>query len=209
MDAINDFITHLAGSPWVYLAVLVVCVIDGFFPPIPSESVVVGLAAVAGSAGEANLIPLIAVAALGAIVGDNIAYQIGRTIGTDRFAWMRRPKVAAAFGWARHSLDRRGALVIFTARYIPVGRIAVNMTAGATGYRRRRFVPLTVVAGISWALYSTLLGFFAGDRLEGQPLLAVGIAIAFAATVGFVVDAITRLVEKNSAREHASASTPD
>lgn len=47
---------------------------------------------------------------------------------------MRKQKTAAAFAWARRELDQRAAAIILTARYIPVGRIAVNMTAGATGF---------------------------------------------------------------------------
>ena len=54
MQAINDFILAAAGQPWVLLLVFACCVIDGFFPPIPSESVVVGLAAVAATADVPN-----------------------------------------------------------------------------------------------------------------------------------------------------------
>ena len=50
VQAINDFILAAAGQPWVLVLVFACCVIDGFFPPIPSESVVVGLAAVAATA---------------------------------------------------------------------------------------------------------------------------------------------------------------
>ena len=39
---------------------------------------------------------------------------------------MRKPKVQKVFGWARYELEKRGAVLIFTARYIPWGRVAVN-----------------------------------------------------------------------------------
>ncbi|PJJ63613.1 DedA family protein [Compostimonas suwonensis] len=202
MEAINDLLMGLAGSPWVYLAVLLVCIVDGFFPPIPSESVVVGLAALALSAGQPNIVLVIALAAAGAAIGDNIAYAIGRGIGTTRFAWMRRPRVASTFAWARAGLDQRGALLIVTARYIPVGRIAVNMTAGATRYPRRRFVSLSIVAGISWALYSAFIGVAVGHLLGDQPLLAIVVSIVLAAAIGYAVDAVSRAV---SARRAARA----
>src|SRR5918993_52360 len=51
VQAINDFILAAAGQPWVLFIVLACCFIDGFFPPIPSESVVVGLAPRAATAG--------------------------------------------------------------------------------------------------------------------------------------------------------------
>lgn len=189
---LTAIVTDLAASPWVYLVVFAVCVIDGFFPPVPSETVVVAAAAISVATGEPHLLLLIGAAAAGAIAGDNIAYQLGRALGTDRFRWMRAKRVASAVMWARRGLDQRGAVLIFAARYIPVGRIAVNMTAGATGYPTRRFVLLSVAAGMTWATYSALFGIVAGQWLHDQPLLAVVIAIAFAIVVGALVDVVLR-----------------
>lgn len=205
---LTTLVTDLAASPWVYAVVLAVCVIDGFFPPVPSETVVVGAATVSVVTGEPNLLLLIGVAAAGAIIGDNIAYQLGRMVGTDRWRWMRTKRVAAAVDWARGGLDRRGALLIFTARYIPVGRIAVNMTAGATGYPVRRFLPLSIAAGITWAAYSTVFGIVAGQWLHDQPVLAILLAIAVAAVVGATVDAIIRrILTRAAASDPAVAVT--
>lgn len=192
IDLLTALVTDLAASPWVYLVVFGVCFIDGFFPPVPSETVVVGAATISVASGEPHLLLLIATAALGAIAGDNVAYQLGRAIGTTRFRWMRTPRVAAAIGWARRGLRDRAALLIFAARYIPVGRIAVNMTAGATGYPARRFVPLSVAAGTAWAAYSALFGIVAGRWLHDQPLVAILLAVCVATAVGAVIDAILR-----------------
>lgn len=190
MDIINDIILQAAASPWLYLVMFATAVIDGFFPPIPSETVLVAAAAVAASTGETNLPLLIAVAAIGAMIGDNIAYAIGRSIGTTRFAWMRRPRIAAAFLRAQRSLMTSGAPLILGARYIPVGRVAVNMSAGALGYSWRRFLPLSIVAGTSWALYSALIGTLAGQWIKDQPLISVAMGIAFALVLGVAIDRI-------------------
>lgn len=195
---LTTLVTDLAASPWVYLVVLAVCVIDGFFPPVPSETVVVGAATVSVVTGQPNLLLLIGIAAAGAIIGDNIAYQLGRALGTDRFPWMRTKRIISAVDWARRGLDRRGALLIFTARYIPVGRIAVNMTAGATGYPLRRFLPLSIAAGITWAAYSAIFGIVAGQWLHDQPLLAILLAIVVAAVIGAVVDAVVRRIVRRT-----------
>src|SRR5690606_3306544 len=139
LETLTDVITTLAGSPWVFPIVLALCIVDGFFPPVPSETVVVAAATLSVATGAPNLPLLIVVAAVGAAAGDNIAYWIGRAVGTTRFRWMRLRRVASAIELARRGIRRRGALLIFAARYIPVGRIAVNMTAGATHYPVRRF----------------------------------------------------------------------
>ena len=125
------------------------CVIDGFFPPIPSESVVVGLAAVAATADVPNPALLAVTAAAGAFIGDNIAYVIGRSVGTRRWAWMRGHRMQRAFRWAGAELRKRPASLILVARFVPIGRVAVNLTAGATHFAQSRFVALTVLSAVA------------------------------------------------------------
>ncbi|HEX2247672.1 MAG TPA: DedA family protein [Arthrobacter sp.] len=201
MDALNVFIIDAAAQWWVYPVLFALCLIDGIFPPVPSESVVVALAALAVSAGAPNIWLVIAIAAAGAMAGDNIAYLIGRRIGSNRFKWMQRPRVASAFAWARKELDRRGALLILSARYIPIGRVAVNMTAGASGFHQRRFVLFSVIAGISWSLYSVGIGALAGQWFHDHSLLAAGLAIVIALALGLVVDHGLKLLYKRKARK--------
>ncbi len=201
MDAINavttglsDFILSTAEQPWVYLLVFVCCTVDGFFPPFPSESVVVGLASLVITQGVPNMWLLILVAALGAFVGDNIAYLIGRGVGTHRFRWMRRPRSQKAFEWAGYELEKRAASLILVARFIPFGRVAVNLTAGATGYSRRRFVALTAISAVAWGSYSVAIGALAGAWFEDNHLLGVTVAITVAVVLGFIVDRIISAV---------------
>ena len=190
MDILNELIMQAIASPWLYLVLLAVTVIDGFFPPVPSETVLVAAAAVAASTGEGNLLLLGAIAAVGAAIGDNIAFWIGRRIGTERFSWMRRPRVAAAFAHAQRALDRRSATLILGARYIPVGRVAVNMTAGGLRFPWRRFLPLSLIAGLSWSAFSLAIGLLAGAWVKDQPLLSAGLGIVVALVIGVVIDRV-------------------
>lgn len=202
VDILNDLIMQAIASPWLYLVLFAVTVIDGFFPPVPSETVLVAAAAVAASTGDGNLLLLGAVAAIGAAIGDNIAFLIGRRLGTTRFAWMRRPRVAAAFAYAQLALDRRSATLILGARYIPVGRVAVNMSAGALGFAWRRFLPLSLIAGLSWSVFSIAIGLLAGAWIEDQPLLSAGIAIALALVIGVIIDRIAALRRRRAPVAH-------
>jgi membrane protein DedA with SNARE-associated domain len=204
IHAINELILQLAASPWVYLVVVAVVYLDAFFPPVPSESVLVGAAAVAVSTGHPNVVLLGAMAALAALAGDTTAYAIGRGIGTTRFRWMRRPAILRSFAWARQGLDTKGAVLILVARYIPIGRIAVNMTAGATGYPLRRFVPLAAVAGASWSTYSIGVGLLAGRWMHDNPLLAIIVAVAIAIVIGLGIDRLTSVL----GRRRAAAAAP-
>ncbi len=206
MDALNVFVIDAAAQWWVYPVLLVCCFVDGFFPPIPSESVVVALAALAVSSGAPNLWLVGLVAAAGAIAGDNVAFLIGRKVGTRGFRWMQRPRVLSAFAWARKELDRRGALLILSARYIPVGRVAVNMTAGATGFNQRKFVFFSVIAGISWSAYSIAIGALAGQWFHDHSLIAAGIAIVLALLLGVLVDHGLKLAYRRRARKARRAA---
>lgn len=190
MQAINDFILAAAGQPWVLVLVLACCIIDGFFPPVPSESVVVGLAAVAATADVPNPLLLALVAAVGAFSGDNIAYLLGRRVGTMRWAWMRGPRMQSAFRWAGGELRKRPASLILVARFVPIGRVAVNLTAGATHYPHFRFIGLTVLSASLWAGYSVAIGLFFGQWFEDNHVLGAAIAIVCAVALGIVVDLV-------------------
>lgn len=188
INQINYVLAHSSAQWWVVPMVGLFCLIDGFFLFLPSETAIVALSSFSLRTGSPNIWLLMAGAAIGAMIGDNIAYFMGNKLGTTRFKWMRKPRGAKAFSWAGRELDKRGAILIFTARYIPVGRIAVNFTAGATRFPWRRFVVLDGIAVLTWVVYSALVGRVAGRWVHHNPLLGVGIAIAFAIVIGFIVD---------------------
>ena len=183
-------------SAWLYVAVFALVVADAFVVVLPSETVVVALGALAFSTGSPNIWLLLPVAAAGALVGDNACYAIGRRIGIDRFRWMRRPRIHSAFDYAGRALRLRPASLILTARYVPFARIAVNLTAGATGFSYRRYLPLTVVAGASWAVYNSLIGAFFGAWLANYPVLAVIASVLVAVTLGIGIDALVARVAR-------------
>ena len=85
---------------------------------------------------------------------------------------------------ASGTLERRGALVVLTARYVPLGRVAVNLTAGATGFPPRRFLGLAALAAATWAVWSVAVGALAGHWLHGNPLLGSAAGIALALVLG-------------------------
>lgn len=187
-DALNQFVQDNAGAVWVLPVVIGLCFLDGFFPPLPSESVVVALAAVSASVGEPSLFLLWVCAAAGAFLGDNTAYLLGRHGGLQRLRHSRRFNLAGMLRWAERELGKRGAMIIIVARYIPVGRVAVNVTAGVTRFHRGRFMFFDTLAVTSWAGYGVAVGALAGHWMEDNPVLGAVIAIALAVLFGALVD---------------------
>jgi len=195
MDEINTFFTGMSemvlaasGQPWVYLVVLIACIIDGFFPPIPSEAIVVGLASLLLSQGVPNPFLLLFAAALGAFIGDNVAFGLGRLASTRSVSWLHGPRLHRSARMVGRELDRRGASVILAARFIPVGRVAVNLAAGATGYRHRKFAGVAAVSSTLWACYMVGIGALAGSWFRENQLLGMAAAVVFAVLLGFGLD---------------------
>jgi len=199
---VYDWLLALADSPWVYLALFSVATIDGFFPPVPSEPVVIALAALSVSAGTPNLGLVLLVATAGAFAGDLIAYAVGSHIDLRRIRILQNPRGQRAVSSARHALARRGTSLILAARFVPVGRMAVNLTAGAIGYPRRRFVGLTALAAVTWSLYSVAIGLLAGAWVQDRPLVAIAVGVAGGILSGFVLD--RALERRQTVRDRAS-----
>jgi membrane-associated protein len=206
VEFINDAVLHAAGQWWIYPVLLVFFFVDGFAMVVPSETLIVALSAFSRESGEPNLWVLGLTALLGAMAGDNMAYMLGRKIGLERWWWMRKPKVRKVFDWARYELEKRGAVLIFTARYIPWGRVAVNYVAGTTAFPRRRFFFLDAFACITWVVYSLGIGMLASSMpwLNRSPLLSAGIAVVFAIVLGIVIDHLLRRWHKRLARRDAT-----
>ncbi|WP_231384208.1 DedA family protein [Cellulomonas sp. URHD0024] len=202
---IETWALALAGSPWIFAVLFLFAAVDGFFPPVPSESLVIALAAVAVSSGEPNIWFVMLVAALGAFTGDQIAYQIGSKVRVRQLRILRSARGQAAIDWAERALAERGAAFIIAARYIPVGRVAVNMTAGAVGYPRRRFVGLTAIAAVTWSGYAALIGIGAGAWLGDHTLVAVGAGMVGGLALGVVIDRVLSALTRKRPEESESA----
>lgn len=187
--AIQESLVSASGEPWALAVVFGLVLADAFLVIVPSETVVVALGALALSTGTPSLAALLCVAAAGAVIGDSLCYLLGRlTRRVNLPAW--RPLVSA-LDRADRLLRTRAATLIITARYVPFARIAVNLTAGATGYPYRRFLPLSVLAGTGWACVTALSGAAVGAVVGDAPLIAVAVSVAVALAVGLSVDALT------------------
>ena len=124
------------------------------------------------------MLPLvIAFAAAGAIVGDNTAYAIGRTAGHRVIKAIFRGNAEKRLKWAEEQLDERGGYLIIIGRFIPGGRTAITLACGTLEMPWHRFIRFDAIAGVLWATYAALLGYFGGRAFEKNPLW--GFLIAF------------------------------
>jgi membrane-associated protein len=199
-DAILHMVEGLMGSPWVYAVLLAFAALDGFFPIVPSESLVI-TAGVFAAAGEPILPLVILAAAAGAFLGDHVAYLVGRTAG-ERLVQRTKPgtKRRAAFDRAGKLLDVRGGLIIVVCRYIPGARTAITMTAGAVRYRLRSFSTFDGVAALSWGAYSALIGYIGGAAFEDDPFKGLALGLGLALGVTAAVEGVRHVRGRNVRR---------
>ena len=187
---VEELLTEIAHSPWALPLLFALVLGDAFLVVVPGEAAVTALGALAVSEGRPALAGIVLVGAAAALAGDGACYLVGRTIGLQRWRWMRAPRTQAAFAWARLRLERRAALVLFTARFIPFARLAVNLTAGATRLPAPRYLAVAALAALAWALYQALVGAVVATLVPGGPVAAVVVSVAVAVGLGLAVDAV-------------------
>ena len=179
---------YVSGSPWTYAFLFVIAALDVIIPLVPSETSVI-LAGVLASTGDLNLVLVILFAAGGAILGDNIAYWIGRKVGhriVDRwFKGERRKQV----DWAHKQVQERGGYLIIIGRFIPGGRTAVTLSCGMLEMPWRRFITFDVVAGLVWGTYAAMLGYVGGRTFEENPFKGFILAFVVALGIAGVIEA--------------------
>ncbi|WP_265444612.1 DedA family protein [Flexivirga meconopsidis] len=201
-----SFIEGLMDSWAVYPMLTAISFIDALIPVIPSEAPIIMAGVYSGSTGR-PIAPLVVLAAfIGAFIGDHVTYFIGR-----RFSGMidrtrpdsRRGRVLAS---TRELLDRRGPTALIVARFIPWGRIGVNLLMGATGTPLRKYSPYDAIGVLIWAVYGVAVGYLGGSAFENNPLaglvLGLGVAMVFTLIVEWVRPRLARRRERR-ARQRA------
>lgn len=188
---VEETILHAASQWWVLPLTLALCLLDGIVPVFPSESVIVALAAIVRDGQPFSLWALWAAGFAGAFLGDVTAYWIGRVVGVERYRWMRTRRVRASVAVARHHLNGHGALLLFTGRFIPGGRVAINLTAGAIRYPLHRFLGLDLLSTAAWSAYSIMIARLTTGWLDNA-LLQIAVSVTGAALVGVLLDRVLK-----------------
>ncbi|WP_084127884.1 DedA family protein [Demequina sp. NBRC 110055] len=190
-STVEEWVLELSESLWIYPGIAGVSMVDGFFPVVPSESVVIATSTTSYQTGS-PILPLILVcAALGAWLGDQIAYLIGAKANIAQWRLFKRDRWRRSLDWAETQLERRGTTFIIAARFVPGGRVVVNLAAGALRFPHRRFMGVDAIGASMWAIWSVALGTIAGAIFpEDNLVLSIVIGVIAGVVFGFFVDRI-------------------
>ena len=153
---------------------------------VPGETALIA-AAVLASRGHFSISAVIAVAAVGAILGDNLGYWIGRTYG--RRLVRRFPRVEAVLPRSERFFRRHGGKAVFLARFLAGLRVTGAWMAGISHMPWWRFLAWNAAGGIAWAFAVALVAYYLGraaaDLIARYGLIGGG-AVAALLVLGVV-----------------------
>jgi membrane protein DedA with SNARE-associated domain len=195
LAALDSLTQTLAGmltdSPLTYLLVFGLVALDVLFPLLPAEASVL-IAAVLAGTGRLSLAWVVVAATLGAFVGDNVAYWIGRAAGRPLVERVMRGHAERLEQVGDQFHDRGGSFIII-GRFVPGGRTAVSVGAGVLHYPWARFIAYDAVAAVVWALQAALPGYIGGVMFADRPWIGLAIGVVLAVVITVTLEWIRRI----------------
>ena len=183
--------THLLLSYGLILLFAAVAV-ESAGIPVPGETALIAAAFLATpKQHQYSLVAVIAVAASGAIVGDNVGYWLGRKGGRALLErWGPAKRYAdKALPPAERFFKKHGAKTVFFGRFVALLRVTSAWLAGISHMPWWRFLLWNAAGGILWAAGVSLLAYqfgkAAADAVSRYGLYAVA-AIVVAGVIVFV-----------------------
>lgn len=192
VNTITDKLGEWSANWWFLAVIGLIALLDSIVPIVPSETaVILGGVAVSTQIAPYSLWAVIGAAALGAFVGDNMAYSIGRRFaGALQRRADRRPKFAAKLYWAERQIKQRGGILLVTARFIPGGRTLLTLASGATRQSRSWFMAWIAVAVLIWATFSAGLAYLVGKPFRDNHAAAFWVAFGTALAINVAIEVI-------------------
>ena len=166
-----------------YVAVFTIVALESAGIPLPGETALVLASLFAGATGLLDIKAVIALAAAGAILGDNVGFWAGRRYGLplllnhgDKIGLSDDRIKLGQYLFAHH-----GAKIVFFGRFVALLRIFAAFLAGVNRYGWGQFLFYNASGGVIWAIVFGIGGFAFGEAFEraagpiGKVLLALAV----------------------------------
>jgi membrane protein DedA with SNARE-associated domain len=150
-------IQHLVHQYGLVL-VFVVVALQAVGAPLPGTTALIAAALYAATVHGLPIAGVIVAGAIGALVGTTAGFVLGRWGGESLLLWIgarlrqRRERVMRL----RHEFASHGGAWVFVGRFISGVRNVIGLVAGASGMPLRRFLPVSAMAAITWAVLNGL-----------------------------------------------------
>jgi membrane protein DedA with SNARE-associated domain len=152
---------------WGYPVVFVFVMIESLGIPFPGETMLL-LGAFFAASGHLSIYGVIAAAAAGAIIGDNLGYWIGHKGGRPllqrygKYVFVKEERLNKA----ERFFERHGDKTVFLGRFISLLRTWAAFLAGVNRMCWRTFLFYNAAGGILWSILYGIIGYFIG-RIVG------------------------------------------
>jgi membrane protein DedA with SNARE-associated domain len=205
LDRIIDALRPYLDAPWGYLVVGVATFLEnsvGAGVIVPGETLVIIGGVYAGLG--ALWLPLVSfVAVLGAVLGDNVGFWIGRRFGRGfverhgRKLFVTPERLVTAERYYQH----HGGKTVFLGRFIPVVRSVGFIVAGIAGMEWRRFLAYDVAGAVIWGIGHSVLGYVLGASYERWERYATPVGLVLLVVLLFAVGASKFLAARRKVSE--------
>lgn len=168
---LRDLESLVATAGYVGITAIIFIETGLLFPFLPGDSLLVTAGLVAAAHDplvNLNVWQLGLLCSAAAIIGDQIAYGIGRRSGEALFKredsrWFKQSHLRAAHDF----YEKYGGVTIILARFMPFARTFAPVVAGAAKMHYPKFVLFNVVGGLLWIWSMLLTGYYVVKLVPG------------------------------------------
>ncbi len=160
-------VTHLIETGGLLLIGAMVFAESGIMVGVllPGDTLLLS-AGILAAGGKFSIVSVCIVISIAAIAGDNVGYQLGKTLGPRLF----RKKDGIIFRHehvvrAEKFYEKYGRRAMLVEHFIPVIRSFAPLTAGAGKMDRGWFFICNAIGDIVWAVSFTLFGYYVGSKI--------------------------------------------
>lgn len=171
-------------GPFVLIGLGIVVFIESgvLFPFLPGDSLLV-TAAIVRHDLSIRVWMLLLVAAVAAVVGDQVGFWLGRRFGRGMFKDEARVLKTDYLRRAEAFFAKHGAFALVIGRFVPIVRTYIPVAAGTAAMSYRKFFGWNVLGALGWVVSMVLVGVLLGDipgiadRIDMIMLVIVGLSV--------------------------------
>jgi membrane protein DedA with SNARE-associated domain len=199
---------------WGYGVIFLAMLLENAGVPLPGETVTL-LGGYAAGSGQLNVLGVMAAAAGGAMLGDNLGYWVGRRAGWDFILRVGRllRQSPEQLEQLRSQFLRHANASVLLGRFVAVLRVVAGPMAGAVGMPYSRFLLCNSVGAVLWAASMVSLAWLGGRWIPFSQMVSgvidFGLGALLLVAVVVVVPKLLSALEKRQLlhKESTTSST--